>query len=628
MGLSSDLISQFVKATNDKSEPVKEAIVYGTTVVYGEDIYVKLDGSELLTPVDTTSNVVDGERVTVMIKNHTATITGNITSPSARGKDVEMSVNSLNIKIDGVGTVANSAQSTANDAQSTANAAQNTANSAQSTANSAQSSASNAQSTANSAANAASNAVSAANDAKRYATDYLKLSNDGLEIGANSLNTNVLVSPNAINFRRGSTILASYQSDYIYLGKANNKATIDLADGVAKFYNESDDDAHSRLVIEADASIKLSSQFGEYHNVMCDRNGKIGEAHITMETLESWYPTYNTASSKIELHSRLSDSVITYDSEECNAYAIFNALEKTITLQVYGYSEMYAGEYDTQLVIKPNNITLRSGVMNLIGDTYITDGGNLIFGNCNTIYGLDTSGSVVEAFCAQSASNNVTVGYGVYENASGNTNVYGNNINLYTKNNVYVRGGEIMLANGMGINGANTSGTYRQLITYNGNNNTVIGHGGYSSGVGQTNLYGNKVYIGVKTAGEIYKPYYEAGDSISLEWYGAGYITSSSARIYFVIPLSKPVIGSPSVSVSSVDGLQIRQVGAAHTDSKNVGVYVYGSDKSSYAKPSSYSTALAANGNYVHVVAVMGNTTNALNNTPCGISASIKITFS
>lgn len=89
MSLSSDLISEFVKVTKDDEKPKSETVVYGTTVVYDGSTYVKLDGSELLTPVSTTSSTKDGERVTVMIKDHTATITGNISSPSARSGDVE-----------------------------------------------------------------------------------------------------------------------------------------------------------------------------------------------------------------------------------------------------------------------------------------------------------------------------------------------------------------------------------------------------------------------------------------------------------------------------------------------------------------------------------------------------------
>ena len=88
MSLTSDLISQFVKATNDKTESKKESTVYGTAVEDNGSMYVRLDGSDLLTPMSTTVKATNGERVMVTIKNHTATITGNITSPAARNKDV------------------------------------------------------------------------------------------------------------------------------------------------------------------------------------------------------------------------------------------------------------------------------------------------------------------------------------------------------------------------------------------------------------------------------------------------------------------------------------------------------------------------------------------------------------
>lgn len=88
MALSSDLISQFVKVTKDDKKVSKETTVYGT-IVYDGKPYVKLDGSTVLTPIDTTANVKDGDRVTVMIKDHTATVTGNLSSPSARNEDVE-----------------------------------------------------------------------------------------------------------------------------------------------------------------------------------------------------------------------------------------------------------------------------------------------------------------------------------------------------------------------------------------------------------------------------------------------------------------------------------------------------------------------------------------------------------
>ena len=92
MPLSEELISQFVKATNDDKKSAgsdKESTVYGTIVEYNNSKYVRIDGSELLTPISSTANVKNEERVTVMIKNHMATVTGNLSSPSARSGDVD-----------------------------------------------------------------------------------------------------------------------------------------------------------------------------------------------------------------------------------------------------------------------------------------------------------------------------------------------------------------------------------------------------------------------------------------------------------------------------------------------------------------------------------------------------------
>lgn len=95
MGLSSDLISQFVKATKDEKKKSTEATVYGTVVGKDGDLYVQLDGSDVLTPVSSTVKMESGERVIVRIKDHTAVVTGNLTTQSARSDDVDDIVNEI-----------------------------------------------------------------------------------------------------------------------------------------------------------------------------------------------------------------------------------------------------------------------------------------------------------------------------------------------------------------------------------------------------------------------------------------------------------------------------------------------------------------------------------------------------
>lgn len=97
MALSHELISQFAKIVKNDKKQSAEATIYGTVVTDGNgNKYVKLDGSDQLTPLtdderpildSTTANANDGERVSVLIKNHTATVTGNISSPSVRSDD-------------------------------------------------------------------------------------------------------------------------------------------------------------------------------------------------------------------------------------------------------------------------------------------------------------------------------------------------------------------------------------------------------------------------------------------------------------------------------------------------------------------------------------------------------------
>ena len=87
MALSHDVVSQFAKMVN-KPEENKEETVKGTFKTFGGQEYVQLDGSNIYTPVTSTVEAEDGDRVNVLIKDHAALLTSNITSPSARNKDV------------------------------------------------------------------------------------------------------------------------------------------------------------------------------------------------------------------------------------------------------------------------------------------------------------------------------------------------------------------------------------------------------------------------------------------------------------------------------------------------------------------------------------------------------------
>lgn len=90
MALSSDVTHKIVnimkqdsKRTNTSTGPV-----FGTIVAQGGKTYVRIDGSDCLTPMVSAADIEEGDRVLVNIMKHSATIIGNVSSPSASKTNV------------------------------------------------------------------------------------------------------------------------------------------------------------------------------------------------------------------------------------------------------------------------------------------------------------------------------------------------------------------------------------------------------------------------------------------------------------------------------------------------------------------------------------------------------------
>lgn len=85
MALSTELISQFAKVITPKETRPEFTTVTGRAKLYEGKMYVQIDGSNgQLTPIaSSTVGLKDNDWVTVQIKNHSATVTGNATDPSA-----------------------------------------------------------------------------------------------------------------------------------------------------------------------------------------------------------------------------------------------------------------------------------------------------------------------------------------------------------------------------------------------------------------------------------------------------------------------------------------------------------------------------------------------------------------
>lgn len=149
--------------------------------------------------------------------------------------------------------------------------------------------------------------------------------------------------------------------------------------------------------------------------------------------------------------------------------------------------------------------------------------------------------------------------------------------------------------------------------------NTVVGYGGYENQSGNTHIYGNDIEHYVASVDSNYRPYYKAGDVISFTGNNAirtaGYVTNSGKNVVFTIPVAKPVIGSPSITITNGKGFVLRQDGK----------YTHGTASDVYMT-STYSVVLNNSG-FV-ITAVFDDITNVVNNDAIGIYWDGTITLS
>lgn len=177
--------------------------------------------------------------------------------------------------------------------------------------------------------------------------------------------------------------------------------------------------------------------------------------------------------------------------------------------------------------------------------------------------------------------------------------------------------GNIWINKNSAINVTTEAGNQKQLVSTYGES-AFFGYGNYDGQYGDSYLLGKDVLIGVNPYGTKidYRPYYRRGDSIDVYLHTSGYATTGGKDILFLVPLSKPIIGSPTVSVSSINGLVLRQNNS------------YPHNSSDYCKPASYRVTDVTHAFGFNVRASFDNNTGVTNNSPIGIVANIRITFS
>ena len=187
---------------------------------------------------------------------------------------------------------------------------------------------------------------------------------------------------------------------------------------------------------------------------------------------------------------------------------------------------------------------------------------------------------------------------------------------VYMHPNVYFKSSPI-LENNTPLYAKNTANNPIDVLHLSTGGNCVLGYGAYNGGQ-NTHVYGADIVLFSKEADASVRPYYRPGDSFTIDIYTAGFVTNSGTEVWFTLPLSKPVIGVTTITLSSVSGFVLRQNG----------LYTHGSTLSSFCNPSTYKAYLHASQEGIRVKATFNYTDNAVNNSPIGIRWSGEITFS
>ena len=238
MELSSELISQFARITNDEPTINEGSTVYATYRLQGESAYVQIDGSDTITPVATTAGAKSGDRVTVLIKDHKAIVTGNLTDPSANKSTVEEMSKDLGLggRLEQVYNIVDPVNWTYTDESG------------------------NIQTLTGKLGDMTSQVTGMAasiEDAEKVATNFIEFVNPyGLIIGdltGSTLGFNTLIDATSLNMRYNDTVLAKYTANTIYLGYTSAVSEIVMCGGAGTIAAQNDANE-----FDAD-SLKLSS---------------------------------------------------------------------------------------------------------------------------------------------------------------------------------------------------------------------------------------------------------------------------------------------------------------------------------------------------------------------------------
>ena len=337
--------------------------------------------------------------------------------------------------------------------------------------------------------------------------------------------------------------------------------------------------------VDSGNSVYVDDETGEYARFRFDWESAYGDVNITYKLNGSLvYQTDMTGlSGSVDMILTSSGEPLQVDPEHtCD-----------ISVVITDSKSSYTATY-TLASIRPT-IDGKAGGNGVAFGKIATEEGFADFGyevcmnNQLRISGRAPDGTIIEAFQPINENGNTVVGWGNYSRGAGNTNVYGNVVNVISKEHVK-------------ITGSGNTNLYGNAVNVISKENV--------------NISGADIVLSPNNAGDDVRPYRRKGDSLSFTVRTSGYVTNSGQDVHFIVPFAVPIIGNPTVTVTSGTGMLLRQGNK----------YTHGCSADNRIFPVEYTATVSAYMG-VRIVASFTDTTNVTNNDSIGIDWNGTITF-
>ena len=279
---------------------------------------------------------------------------------------------------------------------------------------------------------------------------------------------NVYIDSDSVDIRKGTTVMSRFSANQIDLGMDNKSTVINLCGGNGSIKSTEASSSWQRMTIESAGSLDLKTS-GEIKldALSGSTSSNYRRAYLDLTAELPWLssPNIHTVTLARE-RSETSGNVVGYEMLEMWDGNVMLSVNNPLQNK-FAALQLSADDSEASLSVNASS-TWISGAVTAYGDIRLGT-------NNRALIGTNTDGAN-RRLIVLNASNNCVINYDSYVQGDGNTNIYGNDITLFTNGNVYSRK-SITFNNNTGVRSYLSNGTTTASVMYvSSADNLLIGN--------------------------------------------------------------------------------------------------------------------------------------------------------